>query len=76
MESTDSDEDTTTKIEAPAAKTNGVSRKKKRQKSKINDTSHDFSSREIAKLQESEAVFHSSLFRLQVRKQWGGIWTF
>lgn len=39
---------------------------KKKQKSKQSDTSHDFSSKEIARLQETEAVFHSSLFRLQI----------
>lgn len=39
---------------------------KKKQKPKHNDTSHEFSTKEISRLQESEAVFHSSLFRLQI----------
>ena len=39
---------------------------KKKQKSKINDMSHDFSSKEVARLHENEASFQSGLFKLQV----------
>lgn len=37
---------------------------KEHKKAKLKD--HDFSTQEISRLKETEALFHSSLFRLQV----------
>ncbi|XP_012938355.1 nucleolar protein 6, partial [Aplysia californica] len=68
---TEDDEDDPSRDSAASLDTSGVSSTqalpaKKKPRSKQKDSSHEFSSREIARLRHMGAVDHSSLFRLQV----------